>query len=242
MDANPGWQNFLSYIFHLWETLVIQFHTIPNVQKIEWNLYDNHFSISGNCKIRSFLYMKNLWLKVCHLWKLYDKLFFKMNWGKNYVKAHPIKRATSEQRRKLEKNCSTLEVWKTSHLLREQQVPKTNPMETSTWARGSNKKQTCTWVGRPKTQKLTKKMIQPFQWSAPNCHLTPVLWYASSCRKYNHSKLTPEKTFWSCKKSKSLKRWKNPSLGKKIQSIKDLKYFAPTAIDHKRKRQASGQN
>ena len=47
-------QNFLSYNFHIWETFVIQIHTIPYVQKIVWKLYDKNFSMYENCMIGVF--------------------------------------------------------------------------------------------------------------------------------------------------------------------------------------------
>ena len=51
----PGMTETSYHTISIYEKLlVIQFHTIPYVQKFVWNLYDKYFSIYENCMIGVF--------------------------------------------------------------------------------------------------------------------------------------------------------------------------------------------
>ena len=54
-QIDPGLTKTSYHTIFIYEKLlVIQFHTIPYVQKIVWKLYDKHFSIYENCMISVF--------------------------------------------------------------------------------------------------------------------------------------------------------------------------------------------
>ena len=72
-------QKCLSYNSDKWEFLFIQFHTIPYVEKIVWNLYNNHFPTNGNCMIGDFSieqkvwFILKFWFQIIRHWSRYTK-------------------------------------------------------------------------------------------------------------------------------------------------------------------------